>query len=74
MSEGTVKSEDWAKVTELLPPIGVKVECAANLPGLVCGAWFFDITRNEGAAYARFLVDDPDKIIFIAPKYWRFIK
>ncbi len=74
MNEGTLKSEDWTKTSDILPPVSTKVECAVQLPGLICKAWLFDITRNEGEAYARFLVDDLDKIIFICPKYWRFIK
>lgn len=74
MNEGTIKSDDWTEVSELLPPVNTKVECAVKLPGLVCKALLFEITRNDGEAYVRFLVDDPDKIIFICPKYWRFIK
>ena len=74
MNEGTIKPDDWTKTSDILPPVSTKVECAVQLPGLICKAWLFDITRNEGEAYARFLVDDLDKIIFICPKYWRFIK
>lgn len=75
MNEGTLKSNTWTDVSELLPPMNTKVECAVNLAELVYNAWLFDITRIPGGvAYARFLVDDPDKIIFICPKYWRFIK
>lgn len=74
MNEGTQESEPWTKTSELLPPVGVNVECCFTIPGLSCIAQIISIEWLCDRSVARFLVDDPDKIIFIYPMYWRFIK
>ncbi len=74
---GTITmTAEMTKIEDGLPPLGVVVECAESLPGLVQDAELYDITRGLGFPVIRFLVKSESdyKREFISPKYWRLKK